>query len=79
MIIEVKSYFVGHHIPSSDRRLDGDKWNLPEGASVAEVLEILNLPEERAKIILVNGHYANKDKVLNEGDVLQISPLLTGG
>ena len=78
MIIEVRSSFFGH-IPPSDRRLGEDKWNFPEGATVAEVLKMLKLPEEGTKIILVNGLYANKDKVLNEGDVLKISPLLTGG
>ena len=78
MIIEVKGFFVGHKIPSSDRRLGGDKWNLPEGTTVAEVLKMFNL-EESVQITLVNGNYTNKDRVLNEGDVLHISPLVTGG
>lgn len=67
-MIEVKGFFIGHTIPPSDRRLDGDKWNFPEGTTVAEVLKMFNL-EERVQITLVNGSYVNKDRVLNEGDV----------
>lgn len=52
MIIKVKSFFIGHHITPSDRRLDEDRWNIPEGVTVAQVLEMLNLLVERAPIIL---------------------------
>ena len=78
MIIEVKGFFIGHKIPPSDRRLEGDKWNLPEGTTVAEVLKMLNM-EESVWISLINGGPADKDSVLSEGDVLHIAPLVTGG
>jgi sulfur carrier protein ThiS len=80
MIIEVKLYLsLLRYVPHSERRLEGNTWKVPEGSTVGQVLEMLNLPEEEAKILLINGRYAYRGRILNEGDVLQVVPPLAGG
>ena len=80
MIIQVKLYLsLLRYVPQSERHLEGNKWKVPEGSTVGQVLEMLNLPEEETKILLINGRYAYKGRILNEGDVLQVVPPLAGG
>ena len=80
MIIEVKLYLsLLRHVPQSDRHLEKDKWEVPDGATVGQILEMLNLPESEAKIITVNGRHTYRGKTLREGDVLQVVPVLCGG
>ncbi len=80
MIIEAKIFStLRHYIPDSHRHLDGDKWDILEGSTVAHVLEMLNLPEKEATILLVNGRNADRDRVLNEGDVLHVFGPMAGG
>ena len=80
MIIEVKLYLsLLRYVPNSEERLEGNKWRIPRGSTVGQVLEMLNLPEEEAKILLINGRHAYKGRILNEGDVLQVVPPLCGG
>ena len=80
MIIETKIFSsLRHYLPDSDKRLEGDRWEVTEGASVAQVLKMLNLPDEEAKIILINGRHAARERILNEGDVLHVFPPMCGG
>lgn len=50
-----------------------------EDATVAQVIKELDLPDNIARIILVNGHHARPDYVLKEGDVLSVFPTIAGG
>lgn len=80
MIIEVKIFSsLRHYIPNSDRHLDGDKWDITKRATIAQVLKMLNIPEEEARILLINGRHADRERVLNEGDVLHVFPPIMGG
>ena len=80
MIIQVKLFStLRRHVPNSDRRLEEDKWDITEGATVSQVLEMLNLPEKEATIFLINGRKAGRDQTLNEGDVLHVFPPIAGG
>ena len=80
MIIEAKVFSnLRHYLPNSPHHLDGDKWYMPEGATVAQVLKMLNIPEEKTKILLINGRNAGKEMVLNEGDVFHVFPIMAGG
>ena len=80
MIIKVRLYLsLLRHVPDSDKRLDGDKWEVPERSTVGQVLEMLNLPEEEAKMLLINGRHTYRGRTLKEGDVLQVVPPLCGG
>jgi len=80
MIIEVKILsFLRQYVSFSDKQLEGDKWDVPEGAKAADVLAMLNIPEEQDKIILVNGRSADGKTELSEGDLLHIFPAIYGG
>lgn len=80
MIIQVKLYLsLLRYVPQSEERLEGNKWKVPEGSTVGQVLEMLNLPEEETKILLINDRYAYKGRILKDGDVLQVVPPLAGG
>ena len=80
MIIEVKIFAtLRHYLPNLPNRLDGDKWDMPEGATVRQVLKMLNIPEKETKMLLINGRHADKERVLDEGDVFHVFPIMAGG
>ncbi|GAW93269.1 MoaD/ThiS family protein [Calderihabitans maritimus] len=49
------------------------------GTTVGEVIKDLNIAEEEAALILVNGRHAQLDYQLSEGDTLSLFPPLGGG
>ena len=53
--------------------------DLTEGDQVTQVLEILRIPPEVEKVILVNGRPAQRDFILNEGDKVVLFPPVAGG
>jgi len=80
MIIEVKIFSsLRHYVSSSDNHLEGDKWRISDNATVAQALEMLNLPEQEARVLLINGRSADRERVLKEGDVLHVFPAICGG
>ncbi len=80
MLVEIKIFSsLRHYVPSSEKRLEGDKWNIPEEATVGQVLEMLNLPEKEVKILLINGRHGDKERILKEGDVFHVFPPMMGG
>ena len=80
MIIQVKIYgSLNHSVSVPDRLLQGGKCHIPEGATVGQFLEILNVPPQLSLIVLVNGKHANRENVLKDGDLLHMLPPMTGG
>ncbi len=68
----------------ADRRADNRMpLDLPEGTTIAQVIEPFGLPEKLVHLVLVNGRYiAPPDRAthaLVEGDVLAIWPPIAGG
>ena len=53
--------------------------DLIEGDQLARVLEILGMPPEVEKVMLVNGRPAQLDSILNEGDKVVLFPPVAGG
>jgi molybdopterin synthase sulfur carrier subunit len=51
----------------------------PVAASVQDVIDELQLPQQHFGIVLVNGTHATVDTVLSEGDHLAIMPIIDGG
>ena len=79
MKVEVKLYAsLGRHAPSG---ASGEPFFLepPEGTTVRDLLNLLDVPENSVKIIFLNGVHANLDTVLNEGDRLGGFPPGAGG
>ena len=52
---------------------------LPEGATVGDALDSLKVPPEAPHILLVNAVHAERDQVLNDGDLLSAFPPVAGG
>jgi molybdopterin converting factor small subunit len=80
MIIEVKIYgSLSHSVSVPNNILHGGKCNIPEGATVGQFLEMLNLPHQLPLVLLVNGKHANRENILKDGDLLYMLPPMTGG
>lgn len=52
---------------------------LSPGATLADVVQVLQLPEEEVKVLFVNGIICELDRILNENDVVGIFPPVGGG
>ena len=50
-----------------------------EGQTVAEILETLGIPSGLVAIVLINGRQELKNYVLQDGDVVELVPLVGGG
>lgn len=53
--------------------------DLPDGATVADLIEQLNLPPEEVKLAFVNARAREKDWHLAAGDEVGIFPPIGGG
>jgi len=52
---------------------------VPDGYTVADLIEYLALPSEKTKIIFVNGRVQGRDCHLESGDEVGLFPLIGGG
>ena len=52
---------------------------LPDGASVSDLVEKLEIPPDEVKLVYVNGRLRSMDYVLSEGDEVGIFPPVGGG
>ena len=53
--------------------------DVPDGATVDQVVHFLRIPPELERLTVVNGRDAVPDQRLSEGDVLSLFPPLAGG
>jgi sulfur carrier protein ThiS len=54
-------------------------YEVPYGATVADLIRKLNIPEDLASVIIVGDTNATTSHVLSEGDRVTIVPPLAGG
>jgi sulfur carrier protein ThiS len=81
MIVRVKvSPHLLEYIPGP-RKLSGDsELEVAEGTTVTELLNMLNLPDELEIVTVVNDvYYSDRNRVVKDGDSLQVMPLIAGG
>jgi molybdopterin converting factor small subunit len=52
---------------------------LPSGATVADLVACLGIPENHAKLCVVDGEQGGMERVLHEGAVVALFPPLAGG
>jgi molybdopterin converting factor small subunit len=57
----------------------GGQLELPEGATVADLLPRLGLAEQDLKLVFVNSKHAGLGTVLVDGDQLGLFPAVGGG
>lgn len=50
-----------------------------EGATVADVLAAFSVPEEKPRIVLVNGVHSELTRPLCDGDTVSLFPPVAGG
>ncbi len=71
------------YLPHEARYTNRVPLDLPEGATVAMVIEPYGMPKELVHLVLINGVYVPPDerltRVLVDGDVLAIWPPIAGG
>jgi molybdopterin converting factor small subunit len=60
-------------------RFDIETGDYPEGTTVADVADSLNLPQSELGIMMINNRHVKLDRQLAEGDILALFPLLGGG
>lgn len=53
--------------------------DVPDGATVDQVVHSLRIPRELERLTVVNGRDAVSGQQLSEGDVLSVFPPLAGG
>lgn len=79
MNIEVHLFAnLASYLPTGARR-DGAIVDVPDGATVEELLRRLAIPEDLPRLMLVNGQDARPDHRLRPGDVVSVLPPLVGG
>ncbi|MBX3606659.1 MAG: MoaD/ThiS family protein [Piscinibacter sp.] len=71
------------YLPPESRYDNRLALELPEGSSVAQVIEPFGLPQKLVHLVLVNGVYVPPEQrlshVLKDEDVLAIWPPIAGG
>ena len=57
----------------------GEKYQINPGISIRNLLEELNLPQEKARLIFIDGIKADLDSTLEGGERVGIFPPVGGG
>ncbi len=52
---------------------------LPDGATIEQLLQKLDLPRAHVKVIFVNGTVQSRDHTLSDGDEIGVFPPVGGG
>jgi molybdopterin synthase sulfur carrier subunit len=52
---------------------------LPDGSTVSDALACCGIPQDKPRILLLNGRHAGLDQLLQPGDTLSLFPPVAGG
>jgi len=77
MKIKLKLYTVLREYLPGD--LKNNTLSIPDKSRVIDVLDMLKIPAELPKIILINGAQNSPESEIFEGDELSIFPPISGG
>jgi len=53
--------------------------DVESGASIADALDILSIPSNEVGLVSLNGKAAAREKVLQDGDELELFPVIIDG
>ena len=67
------------HLVQGHDPAHGMKPELDPDRTAANVIEMMGIPKEKVKIIMVNGRARSIDRVLADGDRLGLFPPVVGG
>lgn len=80
MKIELNLYAsLKAHSPQANQGKAEGPTEVPEGATIRELLAQLGVPVDAVKIIFLNGVHAKGDETLKEGDRVGVFPPVAGG
>ncbi len=84
MLITLKLYAsFTEHLPADKRAGNRIELDVPEDATILQVIEPFKLPMKLVHLVLVNGHFVPPEqrasRTLVAGDVLAIWPPIAGG
>ena len=84
MHITLKLYAsLTEYLPPEQRAGNRIGLELPDGATVSQVIEPFKLPMKLVHLVLINGHFVPPEergsRTLVDGDVLAIWPPIAGG
>jgi len=77
MDITLKLYTVLREYLPED--LKDNTLSIPDNSKVVDVINLLKIPDELPKIILINGTQKNPEAEISDGDELSIFPPISGG
>ncbi|MCH7909519.1 MAG: MoaD/ThiS family protein [Candidatus Hydrogenedentes bacterium] len=69
---------LGSHTPPG-RSGNSFEQEIDSSTTVEQLLRKWEIPEDMPLIILVNAVHADRDQVLNDGDILAVFPPIAGG
>jgi molybdopterin synthase sulfur carrier subunit len=67
------------YLPEDYDTRAGYPHQVPSGTTVSDALAGLPIPPDDVYTFIVNGRHAQRDQVLQEGDVLAVFPAVGGG
>ena len=79
MTVHVRIHpYLRQCVPASEKLVQGEEWDVPQGTTTAQVVAMLNLPKGFPVIIMVNGSSCSDPEptVLGEGDIVLVPPVL---
>ena len=80
MRVTVNIYsYLRTFLQDAEKLMREKEWELPQNATVGQIVERLNLPKEIRVTVLVNSNSVDQKAVLKEGDVIHILPQMFGG
>jgi sulfur carrier protein ThiS len=71
--------YLRYYLPAAEKLMKEKDWEVPQGASVGQILERLKLPKEVRVTVLVNNNGVDQKAILKEGDIIHILPQMVGG
>ena len=77
MNITLKLYTVLREYLPGD--LKDNTLSIPDNSRVVDVINMLKIPDELPKIILINGSQRNPESKICDGDELSMFPPISGG
>jgi molybdopterin converting factor small subunit len=75
--VELHSYLDQYSPNGDDAR--AFTYDLPDGATVRDLIRALRVPAELASVIIVSGEPADETRALKDGDRVTLIPPIAGG
>jgi molybdopterin converting factor small subunit len=79
MTVTVRLFATFREYLPPDARHVGRVMHIAAGATVRDLLVLLQIPDDLPRIVLVNGRYAAEHEPLHEDDHVAVFPPLIGG